>query len=90
MGFLKNLFGGSSTSSAEFFTFAVRCDRCSETITGKVNLNNDLSLTHEGGYFARKVLMGGGRCFQQVEVTLNFDGSKQLVRKHVNGGRFIE
>jgi hypothetical protein len=91
MGFLKKLFsGGATSSSSDFFTFNVRCDRCGETIEGKVNLNNDLSLDDEGGYHVRKVLMGSGRCFQRIEVTLKFDATRQLSDKQVSGGKFVE
>ena len=91
MGFLKKLFGGGGTSSgADFYTFSVRCDRCGETIDGKVNLSNDLSLDDEGGYHVRKVLMGGGRCFQQIEATFRFDASRNLQDKQISGGKFIE
>jgi hypothetical protein len=91
MGFLKKLFsGGATSSSSDFFTFNVRCDRCGETIEGKVNLNNDLSLDDEGGYHVRKVLMGSGRCFQRIEVTLKFDAARQLSDKQVSGGKFVE
>ena len=49
MGFFKKLFGGgTSSSSSNFYPFNVRCDRCDETIEGRVNLNNDLSLDDEG------------------------------------------
>jgi hypothetical protein len=91
MGFLKKLFGGGETSSSsDFYTFNVRCDSCGETIEGKVNLSNDLSLDDEGGYRVRKVLMGSGLCFQQIEVQLNFDAAKQLQDKQISGGKFIE
>jgi hypothetical protein len=91
MGFFKKLFsGGTASSSSDFYTFNVKCDRCGETIEGKVNMNNDLSLDDEGNYFVRKVLMGGGRCFQQIEVTMKFDASRQLQEKQISGGKFIE
>jgi len=91
MGFLKKLFGGSPTSSSsEFYTFNVRCNRCGETIAGRVNLANDLSLDDEGGYLARKVLMGSGHCFQQVEVILRYDSARNLQEKEINGGTFVE
>ena len=91
MGFLKKLFGGGTPSSnADFYTFSVSCDRCGETIAGKVNRSNDLSLDEEGGYHVRKVLMGSGHCFQQIEVMLKFDVSRQLLDKQVNGGKFVE
>lgn len=91
MGFLKKLFGGGTPSSgSDFYTFNVKCDRCGENIEGKVNMNNDLSLDDEGGYFVRKVLMGGGHCFQQIEATFKFDASRQLQEKQISGGKFLE
>jgi hypothetical protein len=91
MGFLKKLFSGGATSpGSDFYTFAVRCNRCGETIEGKINLSNDLSLDDEGGYHVRKVLMGSGHCFQQIEVTLRFDASRQLQEKQISGGKFVE
>ena len=91
MGFLKKLFGGgTASSSSDFYTFTVHCNRCGETIEGKVNLSNDLSLDDEGGYRVRKVLMGSGLCFQQIEVQLNFDAAKQLQDKQISGGKFVE
>ena len=91
MGFLKKLFGGgTASSSSDFYTFNVKCDRCGETIEGKVNMSNDLSLDDEGGYFVRKVLMGGGRCFQQIEVTFKFDASRGLQDRQISGGTFVE
>jgi hypothetical protein len=91
MGFLKKIFGSGTTAfSSDFYTFNVRCDRCGETIEGRINLNNDLSLNDEGSYHVRKVLMGSGHCFQQIEVQLNFDTAKQLQEKQINGGKFVE
>jgi len=91
MGFLKKLFGGgTTTTSSDFYTFDVVCDRCGETIQGKVNLSNDLSLNDEGGYRVRKILIGGGRCFQQIEVVLKFDVSRHVQDQQVSGGKFVE
>jgi hypothetical protein len=91
MGFLKKLFGGATaSSSSDFLTFNVRCDRCGETIEGKVNLSNDLSMGDEGGYQVRKVLMGSKRCFQQVEVVMKFDASRRLKERQITGGKFLE
>jgi hypothetical protein len=91
MGFLKKLFGGRTASSnSDFYTFNVKCDRCGEIIEGKINMSNDLSLDDEGGYFVRKVLIGSGRCFQQIEATFKFDASRQLQEKGISGGKFAE
>jgi hypothetical protein len=91
MSFLKKLFGGGGTSStSDYYTFTVRCDRCGETIEGRVNLSNDLSMDDEGGYLIRKVLIGSGRCFQQIEVTLRYDSARNLQEKEISGGKFVE
>jgi hypothetical protein len=91
MGLLKKLFGGSPTSSSsDFYTFRVRCDRCGEAIESRVNLANDLSMDDEGGYLVRKVLMGSGRCFQQIEVILHYDSARNLQEKEISGGKFVE
>jgi len=91
MVFLKKLFGGGTASSgSDFYTFDVKCDRCGENIEGKINLNNDLSLDDEGGYFVRKVLIGSQHCFQKIEATFTFDASRQLQDKQISGGTFVE
>ncbi len=92
MDLLKKLFsGGSTRPSVDFFPIHVQCSRCGETVEGRVNMANDLSLTDEGdGYFVRKVLMGSGHCFQQIEVELRFDGNRKLLEKSIHGGTFID
>jgi hypothetical protein len=70
----------------------VKCSRCGEVIEGRVDLDNDLSLDYEGDssiYFVRKGLIGNNRCFQQIEVELKFDSSRQLLEQNVTGGQFI-
>ena len=91
MSFLKKLFGGSeSSSSSDFYTFHVRCNRCGEVIGGRIHLANDLSMDEEGGYRVRKVLMGSGYCFQQIETNFKFDAARQLQEKEISGGTFVE
>jgi len=34
--------------------------------------------------------MGGNRCFQQIEVELNFDSARQLLEKTITGGEFFD
>ena len=92
MSFLKNLFTSAPAKPEKhYYTFHVKCKRCSEIIEGRVDLDNDLSLNDEGnGYFARKGLLGGNLCFQQIEVELTFDSSRQLIDKSITGGTFAE
>ena len=92
MGFLKNLFGGGESAKSEkrYYVFHVKCKRCGEVIEGRVDMDNDLSLNDEGeGYIVRKGLIGANRCFQQIEVELNFDSSRQLIDKSITGGEFV-
>lgn len=91
MGFLKKLFGGGQTSpGSAFYIFNARCDRCGETLEGRVNLANELSMDEGGGYIVRKVLMGSGLCFQKIEVTLHFGPARELQEKEISGGKFVE
>jgi hypothetical protein len=78
VGFFKKILGGGpATFKSDFYTFSVACSRCGEVIEGRVNLSNDLSADDEGnGYHVRKVLMGSGHCFQQIEVYLRFDAER--------------
>ena len=92
MGFFKKLFSGKPAQTASaLMRVQVKCKRCGEIVEGHVNLANDLSLNDSGdGYFVRKVLMGNGRCYQQVEVTLAFDLSRKVLEKQAIGGAFVE
>ena len=94
MGFFKKLFSSTPAKrDKNYYTLNVKCNRCGEIIEGRVDLDNDLSLEYEDDhsvYFVRKGLMGNNRCFQQIEVELKFDSSRQLLEQQVTGGTFIE
>ena len=92
MDFLKHLFNSPAPKpQRNYYTFNARCHRCGEIIEGRVDLNNDLSQNNEGnGFYSRKLLMGGNLCFQQIEVELTFDSSRQLIEKNISGGEFVE
>jgi len=92
MNLLKKLFGGTPKPEQHYYAFSVKCRRCGEVISGRVDLSNDLSVEYkEGGdiFFARKVLMGENRCFQRIEVELKFNASRDLLEQHVTGGEFV-
>ncbi|MCI0554072.1 MAG: hypothetical protein L0287_24245 [Anaerolineae bacterium] len=91
MSFLKNIFNSSPAKRDDkYFTFQVKCNRCSETIEGRVDLDNDFSLNEAGdGYLVRKGLIDDNLCFQQIEVELTFDSSRQIIEKNITGGMFI-
>ena len=93
MNFLQKLFKDASTKPEKrYYTFSVKCRRCSEVIEGRVDLDNDLSVEYESSgdiYRARKVLMGNDKCFQTIEVDLKFDHQRNLVGSQVSGGEFV-
>jgi len=96
MDILKRLFRGATTlSEKRYHTFQVKCNRCGEIIEGRFDLDNDLSAEFESDtrtvYFGRKVLMGdGGRCFQHIEVEMQFTSTRTLIEQKIQGGTFVE
>jgi hypothetical protein len=93
MGFfdsLKSLFTGAEGQDRDGYWIYVRCRRCGEVIKTRLDLRNNLSVRDEGGFIARKTLIGGSHyCFQRIEVTLIFDESRQLVEREIMHGDFI-
>ena len=96
---LSNLFSTREKQDYSVYWIHVKCNRCGEVLSTRVNLNNDLSINYgesEDGsdttYFCRKTLMGSGegRCFQRVEVALTFDNHRNLINREVTGGNFVE
>ena len=95
MDFLKKIFKSAPTTQGKrYYAFKVKCNRCGEVIEGRVDLSNDLSVEYEGNkavYFGRKVLISSnGQCFQQIEVELKFNVTRDLLEKHSTGGQFVE
>jgi hypothetical protein len=75
-----------------FYHFRVKCRRCGEILEGRVDLHNDPSLDFESGkevYFCRKVLVGSGHCYQQVETTFKLDEGRKILERQVSGGEFM-
>jgi hypothetical protein len=94
MGFLKKLFSGEPAKPEKrYYVFQVKCNRCGEVIEGRIDLDNELSLDFEDNqniYFGRKVLMGSGLCFQQIEVEMKFTPARTLIGQQAKGGTFVE
>ncbi len=92
MDFLKKLFTPPARSPKRYYTFTVKCRKCGETIEGRVDLDNDLSIEYESGgdiFYARKMLMGSNRCFQRIEANFKFDANRQLIDREITGGEFL-
>ncbi len=90
---LRNFFT-SPPRMERFYMFSVKCFRCGETIRGQVDVRNEPALESTGNekpiYSCRKVLIGSGRCFQQIEVVIKFDEDRRVIDRKISGGSFIE
>src|SRR4030067_2333129 len=95
MGLFKKLaqmFTPSERDEERAYWLYVQCSRCGEKIRARVDLHNDLSPLYPGTgvyYFSRKVLIGQQRCFQKVEVEMNFDENRRLTERKISGGSYI-
>ena len=91
MEFFKRLFTAPGSSLSDL---TVQCSRCGEIIHSRVNVSNEPSLEFDekgnAFYLCRKVLMGSGHCFQQIEVVLHFNQDRKLISKEITGGKFVE
>jgi len=95
MGILKKfsrLLNPQKREEQNAYWIYTRCKRCGGKIRTRVDLSNDLSAEYDGEstfYNCRKVMIGEGRCFQQIEVHLKFDGGRKLLDQEISGGEFI-
>ena len=92
---LASLFSSAPANTERFYPLTVQCLRCGEILHGQVNLNSELSVEYDdkenaASFYVRKVLVGQGRCFQQVEISLTFDARRNLTDKQITGGKFVE
>jgi hypothetical protein len=92
---LKVFSGGSGMGGSMLYPVKVKCNRCGEFLTAKVNLANDLSVEYGSSgspqsYSCRKIVQGSGRCFQTIEVVLHFDSHRTLKEKEIHGGTFVD
>ncbi len=99
MNILKNLgkiFSSPPRQADRALYLSVQCDRCGEKLRARVDAWNELTPEFDGksddpvSYHCRKVLVGEKLCFQQIELTLEFDRNHKLVNQEIHGGKFID
>jgi len=77
--------GSGRRGSIEIY---VKCDRCEEIIKTHIFKVNELYPTYseEGpAYTLRKELIGS-KCPNRVQLYMEFNGAKQIIRKDITGG----
>jgi hypothetical protein len=70
----------------------VKCDRCGEVIKTHIIKGSEIVPTYseEGpAYILRKELIGS-KCPNRVQLYMEFDASKRIIRQDVTGGTFQE
>ncbi len=89
---LASFFSAADHQVRPVQRLSVRCNRCGEIISARVDVANELSRTDDEGYIVRKTLMGGGenRCFQRVEITLHFNAKRAITHREITGGTFVD
>jgi hypothetical protein len=98
MGFwdrvLKGITRGKGVPDSMAHWIYVRCDKCGEPLKARVDLRNEPTAEfgerpEDTTYFVRKVIIGSGHCYNQIEVDLTFDAQRKLLRKSISGGSFL-
>jgi hypothetical protein len=93
MGFLdsvKSMFaGGEGSDDRDAHWLYVRCRRCGEVIKTRLDLQHNLTPRDEGGFIARKTMVGNQLCFERIDVTLIFDERRQVIEHQISGGDLI-
>jgi hypothetical protein len=92
MDLLKRLFGGGGSrpsSDAAGMYYYVRPRGCEEVVRVRIDRNNDLSMSDDGGsYWVHKVVRGV-KCRENVELDLFFDANRRLTDTQVKNGELV-
>ena len=93
---LKNIFTAPAYSStSNFITFDVRCNRCGEEIAVNVRRNSDISRLYEeespagSAFLLRKEILGK-KCNNLIYLTAYFGENYNLISSEISGGKIIE
>ena len=91
----KTIFGGGGGSGSGIpgdvgLYYYIKSKKSGEIIRLRVNPNNDLSESDEGGsYFVRK-LLHGSRGYDPIEVELTYNKSRKLSEIKITGGDQVD
>ena len=96
---LKNFFAAPAySSSSNFITFNVQCNRCGEEITVNVRRSSDISRLYDddeeegpagSAFLLRKEILGK-KCNNLIYLTAYFGENYNLISSEISGGKIIE
>ncbi len=89
---IKKIF--SANSQKELMSFSVKCSKCQEIITVKINPANDLMNQYKesnvsGPAFILKKEILGNNCSNLMQLKVEFDENYNVLTKSVEGGEVI-
>lgn len=86
----KTVAGGVVRPKVDALFIYTRCNRCGEVIRSRIDKGNELSRGNDG-FTWRKELIGSSRlrCFQRVEVVLEFDNRRDITERRVYDGELV-
>jgi hypothetical protein len=93
---IKNFFTAPAYSStSNFITFNVKCNRCGEEIIVNVRRSSDISRLYEeegpaGSTFLLRKEILGKKCNNLIYLTAYFDENYNLISSEISGGKIIE
>jgi len=88
------------TASCPAMRVTVKCAKCGEAISVRVDKANDLLAEYDdtsdadepvapSGYVLRKEMVGR-KCQNLVHFTMRFDGRRRIVGHEIQGGQFVD
>ena len=100
MGFWSKLFSGkekkprSTRMKGDFIPFSVKCGKCGEEITIKINRRTDVQSLYtdpgeEGAAYNLKKEILGKKCPNLINIDVDFDRSYRIISQKILGGKFI-
>jgi hypothetical protein len=98
-GFLENLKKAFTmppeSTTSNFITFIVKCNKCGEEITVRARRDSDISRVNEeeeqegAEYFVRKEILGT-KCNNLIYIEIFFGPGFNVISKGITGGKFVE
>jgi len=100
MGFWSKLFFGkekkpiSTRLKGDFIPFSVKCDKCGEEITIRINRRTDVQSLYtdpgeEGAAYNLKKEILGKKCSNLMNIEVDFDRNYKIISQKISGGKFI-
>ncbi len=70
----------------------LKCDKCGEPISLRIRKSSEIQRDESGGktydMFVNKIVVGS-KCFNRMELRLEFDKAYRVVNRELKGGSFI-